>query len=213
MRWISVLWSAALVAAMSGVVVAGRPASDRPFGVKPLLPFEAVEKAVVRHFERLPGYRPGEIISRSQAAPLFAQLRWMGWTVVDAKSLVERVPPDSDFLVRQLRTPSGRRFMQRVADSPGSYDELERLSRLPNGRRAVVELIARPEKGGDVIRYFATTPKGRRVGRLMARTGKGGADYDKPTGRIYTVEMLLDELEARYPKPNRRPAKSGTRSH
>ena len=48
-----------------------------------------------------------------------------------------------------------------------------------------------------MIKYMTTDPAGKNVGKLLA-SGQGGADFNKPTGRIYTVPMLLSQLQEQY---------------
>ena len=68
-------------------------------------------------------------------------------------------------------------------------------------------LIQKGKKGADVINYFATDPRGKRVNRQMSKPLKGGVGYDKPTGGIYTADMLLKQLKKSYAAAGK-PAKS-----
>lgn len=169
---------------------------------RPLPKFEEVEEIVLRHFSILPDYRPGDIIARSEVEPLFPQLRRMGWYVTDRNTILKKVPPDGDFLVHQLRTKQGRKFMRDVASTPGAYDQLDRIRWLPKGQRTVHELI-KNGGGGKVINYFTTTEDGSRMGRMMAKKPRS-ANFNKPTGRIYTAEMLLDHLKKSYAAETKR---------
>ena len=164
---------------------------------KPFPPFPEVKQAIEQYFAAISDYQPGDIITRSQVQPLFAQLQRLGWTVSDRNEILGQVPGDSDFLVRQLRTRRGRTFMRQIGSNPDTYDRLERISRLPRGRLTVSELIQRPGKGSDVINYLADNPKGIQASKQMSRKVTG-TKFDKPTGRIYTVKMLLDRLEASH---------------
>lgn len=160
---------------------------------KPLPPFSEVREIVLRHFALLPDYRPGDMIARSEVEPLFAQLQWIGWTVVDRKGILAKVPAGSDYLNRNLRTPRGRKFMRRIANCPNAYDRLERLSWLPHGRQTVHDLIYKA--GGDeMIEYLTTSAGGKEMGKMLSRAPKG-TDFNKPTGLIYTVKMLLARLK------------------
>jgi len=165
---------------------------------KPLPKWADVEKAVSHHFAAVPGYRTGDIISRGQVAPLFGRLDTLGFSVADRQEILEKVPPDGDFLVRQLRTPAGLKFMRRIAPHADAYDRLERISSLHRGKQTVKELIGRGVKGADVIGYFASDPDGKKANRMMSKSTKGGRNFDKPTGRIYTQRTLLDELRRQY---------------
>ncbi len=164
-------------------------------GAMPLL--DTVRETVSRHFELLPYYRPGEVLSRSDVEPLFVQLRQMGWTVRDRRSILRRVPADRDFLVLALRTPAGREFMRKVAGSPHVYDRLDRLSWRPRGREAVQELIRRPD-AAEAVKALAGGADGKTAAKTTFQGVELGADFRKPTERIYTVEMLLAQLETSY---------------
>ena len=179
---------------LSGVSRAFAAPKEQPFPA-----FGAVEQAVGQHFAAMPNYEPGNIIVRREVQPLLARLKQLGWTVSDADDILGQVPTSGEFLVRQLRTAYGRRFMQKIGRNPDTYDRLERLSRMPHGKLTVRELVRQPGKGSDVINYLATDKKGIQASRQMSRkvTGRG---FDKPTGRIYTEEMLLERLKTSHQK-------------
>jgi hypothetical protein len=163
---------------------------------KPLPSLSEVRELVLRHFALLPDHRPGDIIARSEVAPLFPQLERLGWTVIDRKLILRKVPADSDYLIRKLRTRRGRKFMRRIADYPNAYDRLDRLSWLPHGKQTVHDLIYKT--GGDeMIKYLTTASGGKELGKMLSNAPKG-ANFNKPTGRIYTVKMLLEQLEKSY---------------
>ena len=160
---------------------------------KSLPAFTEVTKIVTRHFDALPNYRRGDLISRGQLGSLFGRLERAGWKVADRKEILEATPADTDFLVGQLRTQAGRKLMRKIAAYPGVYDRLDRLSRLPHGKKTVKALIRGPD-GHKMIRYMTTTPGGRKLGKQLSNAPKGGA-FNKPTGRIYSVELLLRRLK------------------
>ena len=163
---------------------------------EPLPTFADVTETVRRHFETMPDYQPGDIIARSQVEPLFTQLKRMGWTVADRKSILNNVPADNAYLVRQLRTRPGRKVMRRIAKYPHAYDRLDRLSRLPHGKQTVHDLIHKVG-GHEMIKYLTTAPGGIKMGKMLSKAPKG-RDFNKPTGRIYTVKMLLARLNQSY---------------
>ena len=156
-----------------------------------------VGRTVTRHFELLPDYEPGNIVSRSDVEPLFTHLKQMGWNVANYRSILHKVPSDLDFLVGQLRTPAGREFMRQVGESPNVYDRLERIAWLPRGREIVYQLINQPG-GAELARSLATATDHKKVGKLISKTTKVKADFLQPTGRIYTVKMLLAQLQKTY---------------
>jgi hypothetical protein len=169
-------------------------AADKP---KPLPSFEQIQELVLRHFALLPDYRPGNILAQSDVEPLFPQLQRLGWTLPNRKDVLRKIPADDSFLIRQLRTPRGLDFMRQIGSCPGAYDRLDRLSRLPQGRQTVHDLIYTLPRGYEMIQYMTTTLGGNELGKMLSKA-PNGTDFNKPTGLIYTAEMLLDRLEADY---------------
>jgi hypothetical protein len=161
--------------------------------------FQPIRAMVLQHFSRMPLYREGDLISQGQVQPLLGNLARLGLDLPDPKAFIERVPAEGSFLVRQLRTRQGREFMLHLAGSPAAYERLERLAAMKRGKKTVAELIHRGEKGAGVIVYFAEEPDGKKMGRLMARRGQS-PNFNESTGKIYTVEQLLGELEKLYRK-------------
>ena len=191
-------WLHVAVATVLGLAAACGPQMARGAAQrKPLPSLADVRETALRHFELLQDYQPGDVISRSEVEPLFVHLWQMGWTVIDRKSILHHVPTDGDYLVKQLRTPAGRKLMREIGKSPNVYDRLERLSRLPRGRQILRELIGRPG-GAEAVKSLAATTDRKKAVKLISKTIKVGAGFYKPTGRLYTVEMLLTRLEKSY---------------
>jgi hypothetical protein len=163
---------------------------------KPLPKFADAREMIVRYFENLPGYQPGGILARGEVEPLFEPLKLLGWQVSEWKSITDRVPADDGFLVRQLRTPEGRKFMAHVSTYPLGYDRLDRLAKLPRGPELIRQFIRGPE-GYKMIEYMTETPSGNNLGGMLSQS-PNGKDFNKPTGQIYTLDALLDVLKERY---------------
>ena len=138
-----------------------------------------------------------DVLTQSEVQGLFAELKRKGLSVSDEKKILGRVLDDSDFLVRTLQTADGQRFLSKVAAEPLIYDRLDRIAREPGGQALIRDLVKLPD--GD--RYAKRkTPRG--VPDLLDllpkdRSGKRRQikDYDRPTGRIYTVESLIKQTE------------------
>jgi hypothetical protein len=151
---------------------------------------------VDRHFANTTDYRPGDIISTSNVMPLLEGLDRIGWKVPNGKSLMKRVSSDNDYVVKQLRTDPGRKFMQQICNLPLGYDRLFHLSRIPLGRQQVHKLI-RTKDGYKMIEYMTTTQMGKNFGKQLSNSPRG-TDFNKPTGDIYTAVALKAELEKSY---------------
>jgi len=158
--------------------------------------FSAIAAYVERHFDAMPDREPGDIISRGQVERLFSHLQRAGWHVPRQNAILHDVPGDDDFVVRRLRTKAGAEFMRRISSYPLGYDRLYRLAELPGGRRTVSELITGKD-GHKLIEYMSTSRGGKQLGKLLNNTPKG-EDFNKPLGRIFTVEQLIQRLKKSY---------------
>jgi len=166
-----------------------------------LPPFDEVKKIVQKHFASLPNYRDGDIIARGDVRPLFTKFEGIGWKVADRKEIVAAVMDEGSFLVRNLRTAKGRKFMRQIASYPDGYDRTDRLSRLPHGQGSVQQLIRGPD-GAKMIEYMTTAPGGKNLGKQLSR-GPKGRNFNDPTGRIYTAKDLLTRLKASHTEAGR----------
>ena len=88
---------ASLLAVFCGLRIAAAAGTTMPS-------FDQVQKLVEKQLGTLADYRPGDIISQQQVAPIFDQLQRLGWTVRDRAEIMQLVPGDNEFIVRQLRT-------------------------------------------------------------------------------------------------------------
>lgn len=171
--------------------IAATPATQ-PKG-KTIPPFLGVRQTVWQYFQATPDFQPGDLIVREDVAPLLAQLQRTWLPPADAGKILEKVPAKGEFLVSQLSTPDGRTFMRRIANYPNAYDRLDRLSRMPHGQQTVSDLVRGP--GGEkMIEYMTKTPGGKELGKQLSNS-PDGKQFNAPTGRIYTVAMLLAQLQ------------------
>jgi hypothetical protein len=158
--------------------------------------FEKIEAAVWQYFESQGNFQASMLITKEQVEPLLGGLARMGFILSDTKSILDKLPTGDEYLVKELYTPAGRKFMEDIAKYPDAYDRLDRLIRLPHGRQTVHDLVKGPD-GYKMIQYMTTTPGGKEMGKMLSNAPKG-ANFNKPTGRIYTVPMLLTQLEEQY---------------
>jgi hypothetical protein len=107
--------------------------------------------------------------------------------------IVNKGLADDSFLIRELSSTTGKKFMRKINRHGGAYSRLDRLSSISGGQKVVRDLIRQP--GGDeLLTYMTTTKGGHKLGRQMTGVQRG-ADLNKPTARIYTAEELIAELE------------------
>ena len=158
--------------------------------------FDKIEAAVWQYFQSQGNFQASMLITKEQVEPLLGELASMGFELSDTKSILDKLPAGNEFLVAELYTPAGLKFMQGIAKYPDAYDRMDRLIPLPHGRQTVHDLI-NGHGGYRMIQYMTTAPAGKNVGKLLS-SGQGGSDFSKPTGRIYTVPMLLAQLQEQY---------------
>jgi hypothetical protein len=163
--------------------------------------FDVVASEVLRYFTAQRDYRDGDLIRRSQIDAVLKNVAAAGWKVNNSQEIVALGMADGSFLVRELSTPAGKKFMRKIAAQPGGYSHLDRLSTIPRGERIVRDLIRDPN-GDDFIAYLATTKGGRNLGKMMAGV-RNGVDLNKPTGRIYTESDLLAVLKKLHDESKR----------
>jgi hypothetical protein len=152
----------------------------------------AVAKVVDTFFASQPGYQKGDLVTRSQVEKVVAKLTSDGMKIPDPGSVTKLGLADDSFLVRELSTPNGQRFMRKMASRAGAYSLLDRLSTIPQGQSVIRDLM-RQKDGDKMIEYLATTKGGKNMGGKMAQV-RGGVDLNKPTGRIYTADDLVAAL-------------------
>jgi hypothetical protein len=155
--------------------------------------FPEVTREVETYFASQAGYESGDIIKQSQVEQVLKNVAAVGWELNNPQTVVELALPDSSFLIRELSTPGGKKFMRKVGANAGGYSHLERLGTIPRGEQTIRQLIRDP--GGDqLITYMATTTGGHKMSKMMGGV-RGGVDLNKPTKRIYTARDLLAVLK------------------
>ena len=181
---------------LAAVVLVAATASAAPAATPPS--FDQVIRALTDYFKSQDDYQRSDLMNQQQVAEALEAVAKIGWQVPDAKQITDQALPLNSFLVGELATPDGKRFMRKISKSPGTYSRLDRLSRLSQGQQVVSQLVG--DVGGDVfITYLATTNSGHNLGQMMAGTPKG-TDLNLPTGRIYTADDLLAVLKKAYAK-------------
>jgi hypothetical protein len=152
-----------------------------------------VAQLVDSYFARLPDYRAGDLISQSQIVAVIRQIDAAGGEVKNARGIVDRGLPNSSFLIRELSSPAGKKFMRSVGQHQGGYARLDRLSSISGGQKIVRDLVRQP--GGEkLVDYLTTTEGGSNLGHTLGGA-RGGVDLNQPTGRIYTASDLLAALD------------------
>ncbi len=184
---------------MTGVMCPVMAGSDTAFAMDPspqLPKFVQIEQAVRAYFQSLPDFQAGDVITRGQVESLIRQEKLLSWLGIERRAILDHLLQDDDYLVAELRSPAGRKFLPQIAQYPNGLDRLDRLSRLNNGKKALQNVL-RVRDGYRLIETLATTPNGEALGKSLAKSSSG-TDFNKPTGRIYTLDMLVAQLKQCY---------------
>jgi len=195
-RWLVICSNASFRLQFAAFVLLWIASPVQAAGGQNLPPWEVVAEYVDRHFANITDYEVGDIISMSNVRPLIEGLDRIGWAVPARKFILENVPKDTDYVVKQLRTEPGMKFMRQISKYPECYDRLYHLAAIPRGRQQVYDLI-RAKDGYQMIEYMTTTQQGKNLGTQLSHSPHG-ANFNKPTGLIYTAEDLKAALEKSY---------------
>ena len=139
-----------------------------------------------------------DLITQQDVSGLFKKIEKAGWLISkkDRNEIIERLLPESDILVRQLRTAHGKQFMRKISKLPGGYDRIDRFRKMPHGKYRIQEFIKGPD-GDKMIEYMTTTKYGKNLGTLLSRA-KNGRNFNAPTGMLYTQKDVLEHLQTLY---------------
>jgi hypothetical protein len=158
--------------------------------------FDLVTTTVQEALAARHGYRAGDLLTVSTVDPVFGELAKINWKVSDRKDISKLLLPDGDWLARQLTSRGGRQFMRAVSELPQGFDRVDRLRRMPYGQRQLQDLIYAPD-GSKIFEYMTTTSGGKNLSKMLTH-GVNGANFDRPTGRIYTELQLIKRLKKSY---------------
>ena len=179
-------WSAAWLFAATVLGAAGTVEASSPN-------WKQVEQIVAQQMAKKRNYQPGDLISRADVEPIINRLLELGIEPADREVVYDAFLPHNSFLVRELSTAAGMKFMRKVSKYPQVYDRLERLSWMPAGRELIRELTHRPD-GPEVLQSLTTPEGAKAVEKIMAGDIRG-TNFALPTGHIHTVEELLNRLK------------------
>lgn len=187
-----------LALAAGSLAAVGLPTSL--LAAAPKLPWATVVQTVRAQLATRHGYLPGDLIARGDVEPVMQALEKQGWKPATPEELLKLLLDDGHFLVRQLRSTPGMKFMRGVAKEPLVFDRLDRLSEMPGGQQLVHDIIRLPD--GQQLMKKKPTPGFTDLSILLPKQANGKTptikDYSKPTGKIYTENDLVKALEKAY---------------
>lgn len=163
----------------------------------PAMPdWKTVAATAKQHFQSLPNYQPGDVLSLGQIKPLLAKFAKAGWKLSDQDAFLGQICADDDFVLRQLRSKSGQKFMRNMRGSAEQYDYLRRLAATKGGDRAVADIM-KLNNANDVLAALTSSKAGKDISRRMAEQPKT-KDYNTPTGFLYTETQILARLKESF---------------
>jgi hypothetical protein len=148
--------------------------------------------------------REHDLLSQADAQAVVQALAHGGWEVADGNQIVKKLLPDNDAVVVELRTHAGVNYMRQISKYPKVYDCLDHFVRLPRGQRMLHDMTILPD-GYKLVEYLTTTSGGKNLGAQLSQTPRG-ANFNQPTGKIYTAEQLLAALKTSYDAMTNPPA-------
>ncbi|MEM8681009.1 MAG: hypothetical protein AAGF97_16820 [Planctomycetota bacterium] len=159
--------------------------------------FEEVEAYVESQFPTTVNYKPGDLITKSEVAPVLSGLSSIGWNVQRPDLILDLVLDDNDYLVKELRTRKGKKLYDKVAKYPGVLSHLDRMRDMHGGKKTLEVFVQKTPNNADIIKTLVTTKRGKRFAKDVAKY-PNGKDFNKPTDRIYRVQELLISLRKLY---------------
>ncbi len=160
--------------------------------------WEQVEKTFRKHYPApvagQGGAQPPPLVTYDTARRIFYELWEQRWNVSDQAEILKQVTPNNSFLAQQCLSAGGQKFLKQAGDPQTVFDRLERLSRLPEGQQKIRDLMAGPQGHHDMLAYMLGS-QGSKLLIEGAVDHPDARDFNKPTGKIYSPEALLERIK------------------
>lgn len=162
---------------------------------KPLMSAALMEQLTRQHLAALPAKPYSDLIIWEEISPLLDEIERRGWDMPYREGLQEVMIGKSDFLSQFAQSRHGSKWLKasnskllldrvdRISRVSGGQQTLKRVAKLPNGKQ-----YARP-KAGDFQPGLVELLPPAKYGRKRKIP-----DYNKPTGRAYTVDQVVDKI-------------------
>ena len=164
-----------------------------------------VDAVIAKYLNDLPKRQETDLITSDDIQGLFKELEHIGWNVSDQREINQRLLKDSDWMVKQLRTKQGTKFMRKIADFPGGYAQLDLMRESKQGQKEVAGIITTPG-GEELIEFLSTSKVGHNTSKLLA------AEHPKKSKlvaqRLYTKAEIAKQLNLSYAAEANRRAKA-----
>lgn len=151
-----------------------------------------VKSIVTDYFSTVKGHTAGDLITRKQVREVLDRVEKEQGKLPERAKLEQRTLVEDSFLAEQFHSTSGKKFMRQISSMPLGYDQIDRMAQLPQGRSTVERLVRGPD-GYKLLEYMTQAKGGKDLAKMLSKDG--GGNFSKPTGKIYTAEQLVKELE------------------
>ncbi|MCA9177718.1 MAG: hypothetical protein KDB14_24800 [Planctomycetales bacterium] len=172
-------------------ISATRPArGDAP---KPLMDGPTMRRITEQYLRSKPPRKFPDLVVYEDLEPLLDEVERRGWEMPYREQLKAQMLGQGEFLAKFAETESGANWLKKVSGQSLIYDRVDRISHVAHGQ--------------EMLQRVAKLPNGEKYGQATARNFtpsladllplKGGKkqkikDYDKPTGKAYTMSKVLE---------------------
>ena len=157
-----------------------------------------VQEVVEDYFKTVPNYISGDLITNQQIEPLIRLFDEAGWKIQNTELLLRRFIKTGSYLDQVMNSsPKGRVFFRQITSFKNGMDRVERMSVMKAGKSTIRQLVYEMPGGADYVKALATTKHGQKLGHIV-RQSKNGQNFNKPTGKLYNEEQLIEHLEKLY---------------
>ncbi|MCC9609081.1 hypothetical protein LOC68_07020 [Blastopirellula sp. JC732] len=162
--------------------------------------FDQVEQVARRHFLSIRGFNEDQLLVESEVREFLPQLRQLGWWTFPWRRIPRHSLADNQFIVNlvYVRRPPVQ-LASRIASPERVYNRMERLSYSPIGRILLLELVQREDFYTAILEDPETLcAESDILSELDVVDAIKQLRLDEPTGRVYTLQQLVDSLRQEY---------------
>ena len=161
----------------------------------PLMDWKTMEQITNQWLDSQPPRGYAKLIVWEDIAPLLEEVQKKGWAMPYARHLEAVMVKRSDFLAQFAASESGARWLNAAGGSQLLLDRVERVAKVEHGQRTLRDVAKLPNGS----KFAGAKPQNFMPGLVDLLPLKGGKrpeikDYDKPTGRLYTREQVMQYL-------------------
>lgn len=175
-------------------------ADAQNFAVREKPPFDQIEQIARRHFLAIRGYHEDQLLVESEVREFLPQLRQLGWWSFPWRRLPRYSLADNQFIVSIVYVKHPPVELSTCLKAPERvYNRMERLSCSPIGRILLLELSQRDDFYTVILQEPAQLcVESELLSEFEVAAAIELLNIDEPTGRVYTLQQLLESLRHEY---------------